>query len=276
MSADPRPAGTSVFADDFATDLGQWDIRPLGGRADGDGVASTGREGLVVVPTATHLHSGEPAFAEPPEPGGPDLRWAALAAHTSSAGYPGFDALAGTQLTVAAELSARAFGLDEHPYGDAVVDPRVDSRLGGGALITLDRESGVVCDVLLTEGRVFALYERLPRPGGHGAVFSYAVPAGDRSPDQWHEAEVVYDLDGGVVRWSVDDQLILIVDRVGRRLGPDHAAHCTADNGLADDDAAPRQLAAGLGLMAEQAWGQGARLAVRQFTISRSRCRTAQ
>ena len=258
-----------LFHDDFAAGPGRWQPRPLGGRPAGDGLETTGPEGLVVVPTATHPDTGEPAFAEPLGPG-PDLRWALLVDHTSSAGFPGFDvpgtgalqagdvpgAGDGVGLVVEAELSVQCFGM-----GD---DAGAEVRHGAAGLVTLDRESGVVCDVLLTGTAVFAVYERLPRPDVPGAVFSYAVPAGHRAPERWHRARIAYEA-VGVIRWWVDDRLVLEVDRPGRRRGGEHRQR---DNGLADDDAVPRQVVPGLGLLAGEVRGQGVRLAARHVTVS--------
>jgi hypothetical protein len=146
---------------------------------------------------------------------------------------------------VEAELSARGYG--EPSDGD------------GAALITLDRESGLVFDIVVTPEQVLAVYERL-------GVFSYAVPVAERSPDDWHRARIAYEPAAGTVRWWLDGRQVLTHDRLGRRLygaGPVH------DSGAASDPAAPRQLVAGLGLLARKVHGQGVRLAARRLTVTR-------
>jgi hypothetical protein len=275
--ASPRTGATTrvdavLFDDDFRTGFrtdgpdARWQLRPIGGLPGGDGRVACSAEGLAVVPTGIEEETGRPCFAELPQPGPTaHLRWAALVDRSSAHGFPGFDAEPGRLLVVEACLAAQAYGLDRHPAGDAVVDPRSDVRLATAALITLDRESGVVFDLMLTDGALHAVYERLPRPGVEGAIFSYAVPVGSRHRHQEHACCIVYDPAAGRVAWWVDGAEVLTLDRLGRRALD--AGFLVHDNGGPDEPAAPRQLAVGLGLMADQAWGQGVRLAARRVTV---------
>jgi hypothetical protein len=267
-----RPVDTVLFEDDFRSGFhhegpdARWQLRPVGGLPAGDGRVAWSAEGLAGVPTGPCDETGRPCFAEVPDPGpAAHLRWAALVARSSAHGFPGFDAVPGRVLVVEATLAAQAHGLDRHPYGNAVTDPRSDVRLAAAALITLDRESGVVFDLMLTDGAVHAVYERLPRPGVEGAVFSYAVPVGRRHRRQEHDCRIAYDPGAGRVAWWVDGREVLAVDRLGRRdLDAGFLLH---DDGGPDEPAAPRQLAVGLGLLADQVWGQGLRLAARRVTV---------
>lgn len=253
-------AGTTLFADDFADGLARWQVRPLGDRPGGDGRVTTSPDGLVVAPPGLDPGTGEPRFAD--ATGGPHLRWAALAAHTSSRGLPGFDT-APHGLVVAAELSARVFGLGPLAAGHDG-DHERDVRLGAAALITLDRETGVVFDVMVTQRAVVAVYERLPAAGGT-AVFSYAVPVADRRPDEAHRVAVAYDPGSSQVVWHVDGAEALRIDAPGRRCLP--SRYLVRDDGGPDGDAAPAQLTAGLGLLADETLGQGVRLRVRSVEV---------
>ena len=258
------------FEDDFASGFdylgpdGRWQVRPVGPRPHGDGVVATSEDGLVVVPTGTNPTTRRPCFAGSPDEGG-HLRWAALANRTSTGGFPGFDAGVNGRLVVEAEVSARVFGLDDHPYDD-VTDPDRDLRLGTAALITVDRETGVVFDFFLANRCLYAVYERLPQNDGDGAVFSYATPVSDREPEEFHRCAIAYSRREGVVRWFVGGREVLAVDRIGRRaLAPGFLIH---DNDQPDRSVDPRQLTVGMGLMADRAWGQGVQLAVRHVVVS--------
>jgi hypothetical protein len=267
--------GQLLFMDDFAYGFStgdggsRWRLRPVGGLPAGDGIVTTGPEGLVVVPTATDPTTGQPAFAAEvgAEPLGDadHLRWAAMANRTSSAGFPGFDAPAEGPLSVTAELGVEGFGLDRHPYGDAVPDPHRDLRIGAGVLVTIDMETGMVCDFIVTDRCVFAVYERLGFPGTEHAAFSYAVPVADRKPGDVHRLTVSYDAASTTARWFLGDDEVLAVDRLGHRvLDP---SHLKRDNGRPEVSASPRQLTCGVGLFTDQIWGQGFRLWVRRVEV---------
>lgn len=273
MALESAGPARTLFADDFsggflvAGESARWRLRPVPGFPAGDGVVRSGPDGLVVVPTANWPGTGEPAFGDPPVPPGSTdhLRWTALAARDAPSGTPGFEA-GERPLLLTAELAVRAYGLERHTYGDEVVDRRRDLRLGSGALIFMDRESRLVLDFIVTDGCVFAVYERLAFPGDDHAAFSYAVPVLDREPDQFHELGIQYDPAAGSATWRVGDVDVLAVDRLGYRAL--ESRFLMRDNGGAEKPAVPRQLVCGLALFADRLWGQGVRLAVRQVRVS--------
>ncbi|MFI7070023.1 DUF6081 family protein [Micromonospora sediminicola] len=270
----PHRSGEEVLHDDFTGPLSvggptsRWRLRPVPGFPAGDGAPVTGEGGLTVVPTGTDPGTGAPAFAEPPQPLSETdhLRWALMANRDTPAGLPGFAVPAGG-FTLRAELSVRAYGLDRHPYGDAVADPHRDLRLGASALICMDRETGMVFDFIVTDRCVFAVYERLAFPPHTYGGFSFAVPVRDREPGDVHELALRYDADRRTAHWYVGDDEVLTVDRIGHRvLDPGYALR---DNGRPAESAAPRQLTVGLALFADRIWGQGVRLDVRRLTAYR-------
>jgi hypothetical protein len=266
-----QPLLQDSFTDPFSAghDDARWRLRSVGSFPAGDGVVSTGPDGLVVVPTATDPETGLPAFAPEPEPLGDadHLRWAAMANHTASTGVAGFDAHRANgdgPLTITAELAVQGYGLDRHPYDD-LDDPGRDLRVGAGVLITIDMESGLVLDFIVTDRCVFAVYERLGFPGTGHAAFSYAVPVADRDPDEHHRLAISYDAASGTARWHLGDDEVLSVDQLGRRVLDER--HLKRDNGKPEAPAAPRQLTCGVGLFTDQVWGQGFRLAVRSIEV---------
>jgi hypothetical protein len=264
-------SGTPLLHDEFRSGLqctgpsADWQLRPAAGREQGDGVAVPGGAGLEIAPPGRDPETGEPRFAEPArEPA--HVRWAALVRRESSAGFPGFDALPGGRLTLEAELSVRAFGLRRlAASADADDDPGL--ALACAALITTDRETGLVFDFMLTDRRVYAVYERLGPPDGPNPAFTYTVPVAARVPESFHRCVIAYHRDSGTVDWFLDDSRVLTVDRIGERLPGDVRA--TRDNGRPAGLERPRQLTAGLGLFAERTLGQGARLTVRRVSVHR-------
>ncbi|MBT2383945.1 DUF6081 family protein [Streptomyces sp. ISL-11] len=227
-----------------------WQIRPIGPLPLGDAVVRTTAAGLVVQPEAIDPDTGTPAFAYAAGPGGPDdhLKWCALAARTASSGMPGFDAPATGGLTGTAELSVRVFNAGRHPFGDAVTDPEADVRLGAGALLALDRETGLVFDFFLTNRRVYAVYERMRPPGADWAAFTYAVPVADRGPGRTHRLGITLDRAADTVHWTVDGGRALSAGRLG--LPSLAREHLVIDHGGTPRRATPRQLTFGLGLFA--------------------------
>ncbi|MFD8573397.1 DUF6081 family protein [Streptomyces sp. NPDC059639] len=249
-----------LFHDDFAEGLrtagpdAVWTQRPAGTLPEGDGRARVTPDGLVIEPTGSDPATGLPAFVVPPE--GPDadhVRWVALGRPTQ---VP-----EGGALTFSATLSAQLFHTDRHPFGDAVTDPDGDLRCGSAALIALDRDCGLILDVALTNGRVWALYGRVPKDGAGG--FSYAIPVADRKPGDTHACAIEVDPGAGRARWILDGTAEFAVDRLG--LAIDAPAAAWTAGPLAQ--VRPRALCAGLGLLAAPLFGQGARLTVKDLTV---------
>jgi hypothetical protein len=272
--AAPSAVPGVLFHDDFRGGLvhagpeARWQLRAVEDMPGGDGLISTSGEGLVVLPTGRNETTGEPAFARPedPEAATEFLRWAAFVDRTTDDGGFGFATRPGEVLTGTVEFAVRTYGTAAHPLGDAVTDHDADMRLGAGALICIDRETGMVFDFVLTNTAVIALYERLPRPGADHATFSYAIPVGTREPDRFHACSVELDAGAGVVRWILDGEEVLTVDKIGHK-ALDSSRLIWQSEGE-ERLAAPRQLNYGLSTFTGKVWGQGVRLAARHLTIA--------
>ncbi|MFF4529047.1 DUF6081 family protein [Streptomyces sp. NPDC001407] len=256
-----------------------WRIRPVGTLPLGDATVRTTPAGLVVEPEATDPKTGTPAFR--PGAGDDHIKWCALAARTATSGLPGFDAPATGELVVRGELAARVFNAGRHPFGDAVTDAEGDPRLGAGALLAIDRETGLVFDFFVSNRRIHAVYERLRPPGAPYAAFTCLVPVADRTPDRTHLLEIGLDRSRGTVRWRVDGRAVLSV----RDLGTPLRDHLVIGHGGPAERATPAQLACGIGLFtlldaagpdgrgldgrhAHRLWGQGVRLTARRITVT--------
>ncbi|MCG7203806.1 DUF6081 family protein [Streptomyces arenae] len=262
-----------MFADEFRLpDAGRqpdglppgWLARPAAGLPAGDGTARVTPEGLVVAPPGTDPATGEPRFAVPP-PSAPlgHLRWAAFA---GTATPPGFTLPDTGLLTAHMELAAEVYG----PGADRPTAAGIaDTRHGMGGMLCVDLGSGLVLDFLLTNDRVWVLYERLGRPGaGHG-TFTYEVPVAERSPGRRHRCAIRVDRARGTAVWLLDGTEVFAVPDLGRRL-PSRAAHITRSADGPEESVRPGRLALGIGLFGELAEGSGVRLTVRRATVTRS------
>ncbi|MFD7817147.1 DUF6081 family protein [Streptomyces sp. NPDC059785] len=268
----------TVFADDFTAGWNapgspaRWEPRPLSWLPEGDGTVTATPEGLSVVPTGKNPATGLPAFTRPPagHEGPGHLRWAAFAVPGSGSGSgdsrKGFPLPETGVLRAEAALSAELYGTDQHPYGDGLDDPDTSLKCGMAAMICVDMESGMVFDFALTNGCVWALYERLPRPGAHHGTFSYAVPVAGRSPENRHELAIEVAAGAGRARWLLDGAEVFAVPDVGLRLGSDE--HLARAEPGPEERVTVGRLSLGLGLFADPVWGQGARLLVRRAGVS--------
>ncbi|MEU4349018.1 DUF6081 family protein [Streptomyces sp. NPDC023838] len=222
----------TLFQEDFRHGFdtaGRWQVPPLE-----KAVATCSHEGLTVAPAGIDPETGQPAFtcaadrdavASGP---GDHIKWVALVGG-SDPGRRAFEVPVTGRLDCSMTLSALSLGGERHPFGTAVPDPDSDVRLATAAMITMDPVSHVVCDFVLTNTRIYALYERVPSPGSSYAAFSYAVPVAVRGPEQWHRLTVSVEDGGRRVVWRVDGGEVLRVGRLGHRL-PDRR-HMLLDHG---------------------------------------------
>ncbi|REE96264.1 DUF6081 family protein [Thermomonospora umbrina] len=250
-----RPAVRTLFHDDFRDGLdtaARWRLRPRGGLEHGDGIVRCSSEGLTVTPTGTDPATGRPAFAVTYGQGAPEggwndhMKWVALTRHAADGGAPGFDVPATGALTCTVTLSGERHGVERHPFGAAVADPRADPRLGMVSMVMVDLEAHLVFGFALTDSVVYALYERPPAPGRRYASFGYAVPVADRTADRWHACRIRVDEGGGRVSWVLDGRTVLTTDRLGLRAFG--RADMLLDHGGAEERVRLRRLACGLGL----------------------------
>jgi Family of unknown function (DUF6081) len=162
-------------------------------------------------------------------------------------------------LTATTEISVRAFGSAGFPGAQRGISL-------AAALITLDPESGLVLDFAFSNTTVYALYERLPRPGKATESFSFAVPVATRTPEQFHTCSVALNRAARTVHWTLDGQEVLTVSDPGE-------THLDSSYQLWHGDGIrqlidPAQLQVGLGLFAMAIRGQGTRIVIRRLTVT--------
>lgn len=264
----PRHGGRRhlLYWDDFRAGFptdgpdARWRYIAVGDYVADDGIVSTSRHGLTVVSSGTNPRTGKPAFvrtlAQDDEnglglPGLLDhIKWFAFTTAQASTGYPGYDVAPGQILSYETWLSARTYGVENHPFGPAVKDPQGDLRLAAVTMSAVDEEHGVVFDFFVTNTRIYAFYERLPGQRaslGNYAAFSYAIPVVSRRSTDRHHLEITYDRGRGTARWFVDGRLVYQVDRLGLHLPS--RKHLAIDHGGEPRRVEPKQITCGLGLL---------------------------
>ena len=183
-------------------------------------------------------------------PGGLDhVKWLAYMNHTSSLGYPGFDAPASGELVCETVLSGRSYGVGAHPFGDAVEKPNDDLRLGAVAMNTIDFDTFMVFDFFLTNRGIYAFYERLPFARdryGNYAAFSFQIPIAERRPGDSHQLKIAYNKAAGTVRWLVNHREVYRVSTIGERI---NRKFMTLDHGGTETAVSPNQLTCGMGML---------------------------
>ncbi|MGP4115171.1 DUF6081 family protein [Streptomyces sp. 4N509B] len=219
--------GEVIFSDSFDGEFGggvpgEW--RLFENNAEfplGDGIISTDGGELSVVPMGTNPETGEPAFSyteAQQDDGGlgasDHLKWVTFPDQWTEEGHAGFTIPEGGSVACETRMSAVSYGVEDHPFGDAVSDAGSDPRLAGGTMITGDFESGVLASFLITNERVWAIYERL-RLGQEHAGYSFAIPVARTSPGREHELEIRYDRGGDRINWIVDGWKRLATDDIG-------------------------------------------------------------
>ncbi|HLL03574.1 MAG TPA: DUF6081 family protein [Myxococcaceae bacterium] len=246
------------FSQGFSVDEpgSKWFYFRAGSFVGDDGIIAITPGGLNVWSSGWNSATGEPAFANTvaPEPssglpGGLDhVKWLAYMNHTSTAGYPGFDAQANHELACRTTVTGQTYGTHLHPFGAAVSNAQEDPRLASFAMNTIDFQSYMVFDFMFTNGRIYAIYERLPfgrDTQGNYAAFTYAIPVGAYSPWQRHTTRIAYDKTAGVVKWVLNGAEVFRVSRIGHRL---ERQWMIIDHGGTEQLVSMNQLNCGMGM----------------------------
>ena len=106
-----------------------------------------------------------------------------------------------------------------------VVDPQMDPRVCCSAMVVVDFENMMVYDFLVTNGMVYALYERLPfnrtewdGPGPNYTAFTHCVPVYKRDDFRFLNLEISYNYSTNRVRWYIDKQLVFQITNPGKAI----------------------------------------------------------
>ncbi|MBT2873174.1 hypothetical protein GTY64_09460 [Streptomyces sp. SID8376] len=248
--------GQTLLADSFSAGFdttNTWQVLGDGDFPQGDGVPTTSSEGLKVTPAGRDSTTGEPAFrvttAQQDDGGngsGDHGKWLAFPRATATSGMPGYDIPKTGSLSCTSKISGRTFGTERHPFGSAVADPRTDVRLASAAMVTADFDSKAIFDFSVVNGKIYAIYERLPEHGATYAAYSYAIPVADRTPGEWATLQVRLDQGGTRVTWKVNGRTVLSTDRIGTRAFD--RTYMILDHGGTEERLKLKQLTCGFGL----------------------------
>lgn len=256
---EPTTHARTVFHDNFRSGFdteNTWSLLPVdspaGALPEGDGIITTSRHGLTVVPTGTNPHTGLPAYAattgQQSAGGGGSadhIKWLAFPQDVASSGQPGFDVPDTGALTCTTTMAAIGLGVNEQPFGDLVPSPNSDPRLTSGSMITADFETSAIADFSVTNTRIYAVYERLRQPGTTYAAYSYVIPVARRLPWERDTLQIRYDQGGTRVTWLINGRRVLSTDRIGSRAFD--RRYLVIDHGGAEEPVDLRQVTCGIG-----------------------------
>ena len=224
-----------------------------------DGIESWDDKGLRVISKGTNSSTGNPAFtstvvseSDPRSvglPGGVDhVKWLVYANHLSSRGYPGFAPNAQGKVGCEAWIGGRKYGRRGHTVWRAGGSASVDLRFVAFGMNTINVETFIVFDFFMTNEGIYAFYERLQFARGSAlgnyAAFSYAKLVAPNHPGELHKLSIVYDKPTNTVRWSVDNQVVQTVSRLGLLID---RSNMIIDHGGTPTEVSLNQLNCGMG-----------------------------
>jgi len=121
--------------------------------------------------------------------------------------------------------SVQTFKTEENPFPSAIVE-RNDFRLANGQFMAWDPETGLYFAFLVTNHRVYIVYQRDPivpvaagksaqQSFGYASIFTFVIPVKIRRTCDWHDMEVVFHGDSKEVSYHLDGQEVYVVGQVG-------------------------------------------------------------
>jgi hypothetical protein len=136
-------------------------------------------------------------------------------------GFPGFKVPDEGELNYEAKISVETFGTEKNPFNA----PASDFRLSSGGMVTIDFDTFMVYDFLITSSKAYVLYERLPfdrKVKDPAAFFTYILPASEIQPDIKHHYKLSYNKSKYKVHYYIDGKCVFVVNEFGRRLPKDY------------------------------------------------------
>ncbi|KAN0015891.1 hypothetical protein ACTFIU_005840 [Dictyostelium citrinum] len=119
-------------------------------------------------------------------------------------------------------VRGKAFGNKNHPFPSDLVEQDIESeiRFATGSLNVLDFKTSIVADFMLSNSKLYALYERLPFSRGdqlgNYAAFVYTIPVADiNDQSKFNDISVEYNDEKKSIHWYLDNKEVFKVDRVG-------------------------------------------------------------
>jgi hypothetical protein len=138
----------------------------------------------------------------------------------NSTGFPGFKAPDDGEIYYEGMATVETYGTENNPF-NACPD---DFRLSSGGLISIDFDTFMVYDFLITATKAYALYERLPfdqKVKDRAAFFTYVIPLIEIEPGVRHHYKLSYNKSRYQIGYYIDGKRVFSIDEFGRRLARD-------------------------------------------------------
>lgn len=114
---------------------------------------------------------------------------------------------------------AEIFGAENSPYPANYTQGTTDLRLAAASFSLFDPESDHSFQFLLTNDRVYAIYERLSiqrgGPLGNYASYTFAQPVAVRNITSWHALKIAMEAATRQISWHIEGQEVFRVTKVG-------------------------------------------------------------
>eukprot|EP00245_Coleochaete_scutata_P012808 TRINITY_DN5022_c0_g1_i1.p1 TRINITY_DN5022_c0_g1~~TRINITY_DN5022_c0_g1_i1.p1 ORF type:complete len:335 (-),score=45.31 TRINITY_DN5022_c0_g1_i1:549-1553(-) len=147
------------------------------------------------------------------------------------------------------KVCGRTYQTEANPFPSSLItDPNDDVRLASFGFVNLDFGTSIVLDFLLTNKGIYAVYERLafsPALGPYKA-FTQAKRVGNRVVNQWSSLKIVYNKQGGIVSWYVNNKVVFSVKKIGF-ISPDPDAVVIYENSGPEVVVSPAGFQSGFG-----------------------------
>lgn len=125
------------------------------------------------------------------------------------------------EISFSAEIGGACFNVEAQPFGAQSPDPESDLRLATLAFNVIDFANSFVFDFLITNKKIYALYERLDFSRGvfgNYSSYTFAIPVADNEPGKSHRYSINFDVDEKAVRWILDGKEVYKAYSVGTLL----------------------------------------------------------
>ncbi len=142
----------------------------------------------------------------------------------SNTGLPGFKAPDNGEIYYEGKVAVETYGTENNPFNV----PADDFRLSSGGMVSIDFDTFMVYDFLMTATNAYALYERLPfdqKVKDPAAFFTYVVPLIDLEPGVRYYYKLSYNKSRYQIEYYIDGKRVFSIDQFGRRLARDFESY---------------------------------------------------
>lgn len=245
------------------TDINNWNILSFNPKqVKSDFKQELTNDGIVIEPTDTNPKTGAPMFTRDIPQGSPmgqldHLKFSMTAKNNSQ--DSSFEVPDTGSINFETTIKSQVYGLDDQPFGNGIKNPQIDFRLGNSTLMLMDSVNMNVFDFFVTNGAIYAVYERGKSMKGNTdyAAYSYAIPLKTRNQNDFVKLRISYNKSKNTVKWYINDEEVYSVDHIGELID---RKYMTIDNGGTPTEVSIDKLNAGLGvftLMDGSVNGQG-------------------